>query len=118
VSQKTAIALLGLALAGCAMPARPGLAASDLPAGYPVYVSSDWGKCTFQVQDMILEGRELTAWMAKMPDRSWQVDLVLSDADMKCANRAERIVRSVGFEKIFFRRPVDAHYPSGLPPAD
>ena len=107
---------LALALSSCAVSSSPFFASGDLPAGYPVFVTIDTGACSFQVQDMILKSSGLSEWMTQLPDKSWQIDLVIIGERQACIRRAEKIVRSAGFTRILLRRSGDAEYSSGLPP--
>ena len=109
--------LLALSLSGCIATPILTYAPRELEAGYPVFVGSKGTDCLFQVEDMILNRKQLSEWMRDLSDKSRGVDLVVANGAEPCASRADRTVRNAGFYKIAFRRKGDAAYPSGIPPA-
>ena len=109
--------LLTLSLSGCIATSILTYAPRELEAGYPVFVGSKGSDCLFQVQDMIVDRKQLSEWMRDLSDKSRGVDLVVANGAESCASRAERTVRNAGFDKIAFRRKRDTDYPSGIPPA-
>ncbi|MEP3049932.1 MAG: hypothetical protein ABJP48_09745 [Erythrobacter sp.] len=109
--------ILALGLCGCAMSPTLSYAPRDLDAGYPVFITGDGSDCHYQVQDMLVSRKQLSEWMQDLPDKSWQVDLVVADGGEACAMRVHRIVNDAGFARIAYRKGGDVVYPSGLPPA-
>ena len=114
---KSVSCLLALSLSGCIATPILTYASCELEAGYPVFVGSKGSDCLFQIQDMIVNRRQLSEWMRDLPDKSRRVDLVVANGAGSCAIRADRTVRNAGFVEIAFRRRGDADYPSGIPPA-
>ena len=114
---KSVSCLLALSLSGCIATPILTYASCELEAGYPVFVGSKGSDCLFQIQDMIVNRRQLSEWMRDLPDKSRRVDLVVDNGAGSCASRADRTVRNAGFVEIAFRRRGDADYPSGIPPA-
>lgn len=113
---KISIALLTITLAGCGASSNLTFAPPSHPSGYPVFIIADVGGCAFQVQDMILTGKELSEWMVSIPDKSRQIDIVVNDDGRSCVSRAERLMRAAGFANLALRHSGGANYPSGLPP--
>ncbi len=101
---------------GCASSSTLEFAPPEQPAGYPVFINTRFGGCAYQVQDMILTGKELADWLMGLLDKSWRIDIVVEEGRGSCVNRAARYVRNAGFSDIVLRQRGDVAYPSGLPP--
>ena len=114
---KSSCCLLALGLAGCATSTNFTFAPRELVAGYPVFVDSNGAKCLFQVQDMLVDRKQLSEWMMDLTDKARRVDLVVAKGAEACASRARRTIRNAGFVEIEFRREGDVIYLNGQAPA-
>ena len=114
---KSFCCLLVLGLTGCATSTNFTYAPHELAAGYPVFVDSNGAECLFQVQDMLVDRKQLSEWMTGLTDKARRVDLVVAKGAEACASRAGRTIRNAGFVEISFRRKGDLIYSNGQAPA-
>ena len=106
-------------LGGCSgdISASPSLAPGDAPLGYPVFLATHEGRCTYQVQDMIMGREQTIEWLAALQEKQVQIDLVLlSDTSEGCLGRIEQQVRRMGFAGVLVRSGDGLVYPAGGPP--
>lgn len=90
----------------------------SLQLGYPVFPRVHEGKCAYVIQDMVMTSqKDALEWMRSLPDKSWQVDIVIDqESSGRCVKSARSLTRKAGFTNIVVRRGSGDEYRGGLPP--
>lgn len=104
-------AILLLLPAACASASK-----EETALGYPVTVDHRGGQCRFLIQDMWMSDVAMVeSWLAALPSKSDQVDVVWSDGqDRQCTDTARRAVERAGFTSIVVRQGSPDDYPDLL----
>jgi hypothetical protein len=99
------------------LPAACASAPREVTAlGYPIIVDHRGDQCRFLIQDMWMSDVAMVErWLAALPDKSDQVDVVWKDdQDRQCIDTARRAVERAGFTSIVVRRGSPEDYPDLL----
>jgi hypothetical protein len=110
-----------LLTSGAAAVESSDLAPASELLGYPVFIGIEKGRCTFQIQDMIMSRQtDAERWLLRFPDKTRQVDVVVATetaaASLDCARSLRRAALEAGFEVVLIRVRAGLAYPPGGPP--